>query len=243
MDIRLKNIKYSMGAKAAAVILIWLCFLSVVGSGVFLLYNGEIASSESYFETYSFKFEFERLVNNTVEVNIKLKSVEGIKASGEAENVIAENIEHFYRLKDELSRMVNYIYYIKNSPTGEVITNITASEPMVLIKKQPVNSYINQWKSTYEFPRYWGGIENKLLGTDYEVYAAIQEPLEQGDAFYDNFMAYSETKVMSSYAFILLFVSLIVLIIAAIYLAFVAGRMEKGGEIVFSGVDKIYTDV
>lgn len=130
MDIKLKNIKYSMGTKAVAVMLIWLCFLSAVLSGVFLLYNGEIASSESYFETHSFKYEFERLVHNTVEANIKLKSVESIKASGEGENVIAENTEYFNGIKDELSGMVNYMYHIKNSPTGEVITNITASEPM-----------------------------------------------------------------------------------------------------------------
>lgn len=49
MDIKLKNIKYAAGTKAAAVIMIWLCFVTAMGSGVFLMYNRETA--ESYYGT------------------------------------------------------------------------------------------------------------------------------------------------------------------------------------------------
>jgi signal transduction histidine kinase len=240
LDIKLRNIKYSMRTKAVAVILIWLCFLSAVGSGVYLLLNNEIASSESYFETQSFKYGFERLVYNTVEANIKLKREENIKAPDEA-----EKIEYLNSIKAELSGMLNYIYYMKNSQTGEVITNITTSEPVALIEKQPANVYASQgkWRSKSNLYMYRDNIQRMLNGTNYEVYAAVSEPLKQGDFFYDDFMRYSKLKVMTAYAYPLLIAALVLLVIAAAYLAHVAGRKEKGGEITLSYVDRIYTDV
>ena len=245
MDIKLKNIKYAVGTKIAAVILIWLCFLSAVGSGIFLLYNGEIVRSESYYDTSSFKYEFARLIHNTAEAKIKLRSVENIKASGEAQEIIENNIERFYSIEDRLSEMVNFSYYIKNSSTEEVITNITASQPVALLEKQPFNVHVSQskWKSKFNLPVYMGDIINILKDTNFEVYAAVIEPLKQGDIFYDGYMAYSRIKAMTAYAYPLLGVSLVLLVIAAAYLAYVAGRKEKGGDIVFLSVDRIYTDV
>ncbi|KUO71466.1 MAG: histidine kinase [Clostridia bacterium BRH_c25] len=243
MDIKLKNIKYAAGTKAVAVILIWLCFLSAVGSGVFLLENREIAYSDSYYDTYKFKNEFGRLVHNVVEANIKLKNVESIKASGRTEKFIAEDIERFYSIENRLSGMVNFMFYIKNSPTGEIITNIIDAAPEALIKKQPGNIYFSQWKSKYDLPMYRNEIEKMLFGTNYEVYAAVLQPLKQGDIFYDVFVNYSRIKEMSLKVYMLMVSSLVLLVIAAAYLAIVAGRREKGGEIVFTNVDSIYTDV
>ncbi len=48
MDIKLKDIRYATSTKIAAVILIWLCFLSAVGSGAFLLYYGEDVIGYAY---------------------------------------------------------------------------------------------------------------------------------------------------------------------------------------------------
>lgn len=243
MDIKLKSIKYATGTKVIAVILVWLCFVGAVGSGVFLLNKGETVNSTSYYDTYRFKNEFGRLVNNLVEANIKLKSIDNIKASGKFVGDIAEDIERFYYIKGKLSGMVNFIYYIKNSSTGEVITNITTSDPEELNQKQPANVYFNQWGSKYDLPMYRDEIAEMLYGTNYEVYAAVMEPLKQGDFFYDDFMDYTKNKQIASYAYPILISSLILLIIASVYLAYVAGRKEKGGDIVFLSVDRIYTDV
>lgn len=124
MDIKLKNIKYSMGTKIVAVILVWLCFLSSMETGIFLLCNEDIADSSSY-----------------------------------------------------------------------------------------------------------------------ESYAGIQEPVKQGDPLYDDFIRYSTIKDIVGLAYPVLVVSLILLVIAAAYLAFAVGRREKGGEIVLLPVDRIYADV
>lgn len=120
MDIKLRNIKYSMGAKAAAVILIWLCFLCSMESFVFLIFNKSIAESSNY-----------------------------------------------------------------------------------------------------------------------ESYARIHE----GAPFYDDFMMYSRIKSMTGYVYPIMAVSLILLIISAAYLAYVAGRKENGGGILLLPVDRIYTDI
>lgn len=245
MDIKLKNIKYAAGTKAAAVILVWLCFLIAVGSWVFILLNGEVVNSYSYYDTHSFENEFSRLLHNTVEANIKLKSVESINASSESEEDKAKNVARYYSIVDRLSGTVNYLYYIKNSSKGEVITNITDSQPVALIKKQPANVYASQWKWTTEYNLYYyrNTIEEMLRGTNYEVYAAIQEPLKPGDFFYDDFMAYSRIKAVAVYIYPLLITSLVLLVIAAGYLVYAAGRKEKGGDIAFLTVDRIYTDI
>jgi len=178
LDIKLKDIKYAVGTKIAAVILICLCFISTMGSGIFLLYNGEIVRSESYYDTHSFKYEFARLIHNTVEAKIKLKGIENIKASGETQEVIENNIERFYGIEDRLSEMVNFSYYIKNSSTGKVITNITDSQPVALLEKQPFNIHVSQlkWKSKFNLPVYMGDIVKMLKDTNFEVYAAVIEP-------------------------------------------------------------------
>lgn len=245
MDIKLKNIKYAAGTKAVAVILIWLCFLSAMGSWAFILMNEQVVNSNSYYDTNSFKNEFSRLIHNTVEVNIKLKSVESINASSESEEVKSKNLARYYSIIDRLSDTVNYLYYIKNSSTGEVITNITASQPVVFIKKQPASVYIceSKWATEYNLYVYKYSINEMLKGTDYEIYAAIQGSLKPGDFFYDDFMSYSRIKAVAVYIYPLLITSLVVLVIAAVYLAYVAGRKEKNGDIVFLTVDRIYTDI
>lgn len=245
MDIRSKDIRYAAGTKIAAVVLVWICFVSAVWSLGFLFLNQEVDKSNSYYDSYRFKDEFSRLIHNTVEANIKLKSIENINASGGTVGDKARNIERYHNIKSRMSNTVNYLYYINNSSTGEAITNVAASQPKELIKKQPVNASISRWnwESKVDIYTYGGEIEEMLRGTEYEVYAAIQEPLKPGDVFYDDFKAYSRTKEIIAFAYPVMFVSLILLIIVAAYLSCVTGRRERGGEIVLSGVDNIYTDV
>ena len=126
MDTKLRNIKYSTGLKVFAAVMLWLCFMSAVGSAWFLLHNEDVVTTKSYYETDEFNKEFSRLVHNVVEYNVKLKSEEKIKASGESESDIADNLNRFKRIEKRLSSTVNFAYYIKNSQTGETITNITA---------------------------------------------------------------------------------------------------------------------
>lgn len=243
MDIKLKNIKYSLGMKVTAAILVWLCFLGAAGSGIFLLYHNETARSNSYFETGGFRYRFENLIYDTVEARVNMSNTENTRASAGTKDVTGEKARQLDKIKRNLSGMVNYMYYIKGSPEEEVFTNIKASNPAALIEKQPVNAYFSKSMARSSIPIYEGVIDRIISGTDYEVYVAIQEPLKPGDFFYDGFMNYSKIKMLLSYAYITLIASLVLLAIAAVYLAIVAGRKEKGGDIVLLPVDRLYTDV
>jgi signal transduction histidine kinase len=279
LDTKSRNIKYSPGLKAFAGILVWLCIMSVVGSSAFLIYNQRIITSTSYFETGKFKSEFSRLVHNTVEYYVKLKSEEHIKASGEnnqasseeisgpeentgaleessgvpvgraktseeVKNDISDKLNRFNHIKSRLSNTVNFAYYIKNSQTGETITNVSGDDAIALLQKQSSYVYFNQGESENDLHIYYkDDIEKMLSGTPYEVSAAVMEPLKQGDIFYDDFVSYSKVKTISTYIIILLIASAILAVAAFTYLVMVAGRREKGGEIELAFPDRIYTDV
>ena len=244
MDIKSRNIKYSMGAKVFAVILIWLCIMSAVGSSAFLIYNKNIITSKSYIETDKFTSEFSRLVHNVVEFNVKLKSEEDIKASGAEGNVIFNNLNRYNIIKNRLSETINFAYYIKNLQTGETITNVTVEDAIALIQEQSTFMHINQRELDFNFSMYnTEDIKKMLSGTPYEVYATVIEPLKQGDIFYNYSASYSRIKAISTYVINLLIAATLLMIAAFIYLVIVAGRRKKEGEIVIAFPDRIYTDV
>ncbi|AGL00285.1 sensor histidine kinase [Desulfoscipio gibsoniae] len=242
MDIKLKSIKYSFWAKVAAFIIVWLCVMSAVGSALFLLYNHNTVNSKSYYDTHQFKNEFSTLVSDAVEYNVKLKSEANIKSSGDEKEIINKNLQRYYFIKKKLTESVNFAYYLKNTSTGEAVTNIKSGDALALIQKQPSDVYYNQgtFESNFLIST---DIMQMLEGTQYEVYAAVIEPLKPGDVFYDDFMSYSEIKALSNNVTILLIASIILTILAFIYLVMVTGRREPGGEINLSFIDRLYTDV
>ncbi|HWQ29959.1 MAG TPA: HAMP domain-containing sensor histidine kinase, partial [Negativicutes bacterium] len=138
-----------------------------------------------------------------------------------------------------------YLYYIRNSANGEVITNITENDPLGYISKQSANVHVNsrKWDSQYDLNLYQGDIMEMLNGTGYDVYAAVRQPLKPGDEFYEGDINYSRLKAYANYAYPVLITALILLVISAVYLAYVAGRREKGGSIELMTIDGIYTDV
>ena len=245
MDTKLKNIKYSMAAKVVAVILAWISFLAACGSGFCLLYNWEIVDSSSYKDTQKYYSEYSRLIHNTVDYFIKLKSVEDIKASGKGAKDIQENLNRYNSIKTRLSEQVNFAYYIRDTITGEVITNISSKDPIALLQSQESTSHF--YKDGVEYKEgilfYIDDIQEMLSGTSYEVYTAVMEPLKEGDVFYDSYVSYSKTKTMTNYAIYLLIASLILMLLALVFLVFAAGHKVDMEELVLTYVDRIYVDV
>lgn len=254
MDTRLKNIKYSNITKGIAVFLVWFFFMSAVFSTGFFLYNQEIMTTESYYETYGFVEKYSRLVHNVVEYNIKFTSKNGVIIFGNDPSTIAENSERYQIIKNRLTNTVNFAYFIKNSTTGEIISNVNAADRVALLKKQPtyiyvgqgevdLNAYFNEKNSHITQIYYPDEISEIVTSTPYEVHAALIEPFRQGDAFYDEFSHYSQIKSIAPYIIALFIVSVVLMLAAFGYLVWAAGRREKDGEIVLTSVDKIYTDV
>jgi len=247
LDIRLKNIKYSVGAKVTVGILFCLFFMGAFVSGAFLLSNHQTIISKNYYESNQFHREFTTLDNNAIELNVRLKNEEKIKASGAPQSVIVDNLGRLHLLQNSLAKTVNFAYYIKNTSNKEIITNVTTENPdaLALIQKQSTVVHHNQWgaDSKAEYAMFDYNSQEMLAGTPYEVYAAVIEPLKPGDVFYDDYVTYYETKSFLPYVYITLISSILLMLIAFIYLVFVTGRREKGGEIGHSWLDNIYTDV
>lgn len=242
MDTKSRDIKYSLGAKIAAAFIVCLCFVVIMTSGAFLIINNEIVFCKSYYETNQFEWEFARLVNDVVELNIELKSEENIRNSDKLGIKKAENLQRLHRIQNRLAGCVNLAYYIKNDQTGEVVTNVTDQDALSLIQSQPTAVRLNQWELDTDYPLS-GEIPEMLSGTPYEVYAAVVQPLKAGDVFYGQFQNFSWVKAMSRIIIPALIASIILLILAFIYLVCVAGRREKGGETELSFIDRVYADV
>lgn len=242
MDTKLKDIKYSMGTKVVAVMILWLSIMGSLSSGILLLFHGEKIDSKSYYDTNEFKYEFGELANNVLDINLNLKNEESIKASGQSEKMITADIGRLRYLRNELSQTVNFTYYLKNTQTGETFTNVTSEDPVTLIKGQSHFLYLSQ-QETYSIYPLDPDLKQMLTDTPYEYYAAVIEPLKEGDAFYDDFTSYSRVKAFLPYAIPLLIGSLILLISTFSYLVWVAGRQEKDGEILLTFVDRIYNEV
>jgi len=243
LDTKLKNVKYSPGAKIIAFIIVWLCVMSAVGSFIFMGYHHDTINSNSYYDTHRFKNELSILVHNAVEFNVKLKNEAHIKSSGDEDEVIKNNLQRYYTIKKKLPATVNFAYYLKNTDTEETITNVTATDALALIQKQPSVVYYNQWTSESYNYSFDADITQMLAGTPYEFYAAVIEPLKPGDVFYDDSINFTKTKALSNGVTILLIASIILMTLAFIYLVIVTGRREPGGEITLSFADRIYVDV
>ncbi|MGD9676863.1 MAG: sensor histidine kinase [Vulcanibacillus sp.] len=90
---------------------------------------------------------------------------------------------------------------------------------------------------------YYFDIKEMVADTPYEVYAAIMEPLQPGDEFYDGFTTYTKIINLKTYVLISLIVFLVILIIAVVYIFSVVGRKECGGKIYLTLIDKVYIDL
>lgn len=242
MDTKWRSMKYSNKTKGIAVFLVWLCLMSAAVSGVFLLYNEDIVSSSSFYDTRDFQYEFSRSLHNAVEYHLSLRH-ETDKAGEETHAVASEVQERSQFIEDRLSNMVNFAYYIRNTESGEIFSNISRGEALAQLKKQPSYTFMNsKGEGSY---RHWYSedISNMLSKSKSEVHGAVMEPLKEGDQFYEQFARYSSVKGTMPYAIILLCISLAIALAAFIYLIYVAGRKEENDEIINTAVDKIYTDV
>jgi signal transduction histidine kinase len=229
--------------KGIAVILAWLCFMSAAASGIFLIYNQDIIGNSSYYSTHSFNSEYSRLVHNVIELQVKLRTEPGIVVSSASQSSVSENADRYQFIKNRLESAVNFSYYIKNTATGEVISNVNAADRVALLKKQPSYLYIKQGISSNNNLWYQDDIVKMLSGTNYEIHTAMVEPLKPGDALYEGFANFSKIKAVIPYMIIVLIASVLLGLAVFAYLVRAAGRREAGGEIHLLSVDRIYTDV
>ncbi|MDD3024146.1 MAG: sensor histidine kinase, partial [Syntrophomonadaceae bacterium] len=244
MDTKLKNTSHFKWTKLVAIIIVWLGFLGTMGGCFYLFENRHIAKSSSYIETYSFENNFSELLYNTVEHYVTLQNEANIKYSTDDLHTEAENLLRFQRIKNQLSAIDNFFYYICDTENGETWSNLAGktADPIQFIQKQPANAYFNAWTSdsSISISR---NVESLMADSPYETYAAVVEPLQAGDLFYDDYMDYMQTKARINAATVISIISFILMAIAFIYLIYITGRREPEGQIVPDRTGRMYTDV
>jgi signal transduction histidine kinase len=250
LGIKLKNIKYSKISKVIGVIMAWLCFVSICGSVFFIIENEQIITCKSYYSSSDYISNFTAHVTSIVDYHIWLKSAKNEKEiwdlhTIEEDGTIDEKIASFHNATRIISNNLNFVYYIENAETGEIITNVKEEKPVEFIKKQQEYVYINQRGVNYHtvVQYHLGRIGKKIKGTPYEVHAAVLKPLKPGDGFYDDYIYYKRTKVILVFTIIFMVLNFILLIGALVYLCYSAGKSEKKEKISLSFIDRMYADV
>ncbi len=243
MDIKSRNISYSSGVKLLAIIIVWLGFLGTIGGCLFWFENRGMASLSSYSETYSFQSNFSRLVYNTVEYHLALPSEDNIKSSTEDPPSQTDNLQLSHGIENRFPVPVNFVYYVQNTETGETWSNLDLeqTDPIKYIQKQPAAAFFSGWTSNSSVP-ISENVEDMLAGSPYEVYAAVAEPLQPGDVFYDEYVDYNQSKVLSQTASTVSITSFFFMALAFIYLIYITLRRDPE-EIKAHRPVRMYTDV
>lgn len=247
MVIKSKNISYSLALKVTAAIIIWLSFMCIVASSVFLLFNQEELKADSYFETNQFKDKFGALVYDTVNY-MRLKEKHAMLMELEEANASDTYLypdPNIANLANEISLSTNFMYYIQNTKDNTVLTNIEGSEPIELIKMQKtVSYYTSDVPSPINLGYHQLYVNRALNNTPYyKIYATLHFPLVVGDDFYQEWRTFNTVKLYEPLIIIALIVSIILFPISSIFILCVVGQKEKRGPVTLLFVDRIFSDI
>ncbi len=243
MDIKLRNISYSSGAKLLAIIIVWLGFLGTMGGCILWLDNRQAANASSYTETYSFQSTFSRTLYNTVEYYLAVPDEDNTENTAGDSASEDDNWPQVNPIDDRFPTMVNFVYYVRNTETGQWWSNLDAEEtdPIGFIQKQPSTVFFNGRTSDGNIA-IMEDIKGLITDRPYEVYAAVAEPLQPGDAFYDYYVDFNRSKVLSQTASTVSIISFFLMALAFIYLIYITLRRDPE-EIKTQRPVRLYTDV
>lgn len=103
----------------------------------------------------------------------------------QVDSEIQNKFDRLYRIEQNLSNNVNFLYYIENFNTEEVYTNIEDNNPIEFLKNQTNYAYFDQYRADNKgYYNYNSNIMEMLKGTDYKVHTAVYKSLRMGDEFF-----------------------------------------------------------
>ncbi len=161
-------------------------------------------------------------------------------------------------IADSSSVTVNFKYVARNIETNATVTNmeLDADSAWKAAKEFTKNkSYLfystadnkaaskNFLYVNYDNTLYPDSLENMPKNAPVEFYAAIDDQLKQGDTFYDIQQEYREVQAQLPLFLAIAIAAFALGLCSFIYLASVAGRNEKNGEIMPALIDWFYNDL
>ncbi|WP_170138150.1 sensor histidine kinase [Anaerobacterium chartisolvens] len=190
--------------------------------------------------------------------NATVPSVENGEVTAEEiellrQKIIKEHLERFKEVKAEIDSWVNFMYMVVDVRTGTALTNVetgrgfNVADTASKLKAQKVYVHL---AGSYEeavplnfIHNVDPGLSKALEGTGFELYAAVEEPLSPGDAFYEAWQMHSTAHKLMPAFIVIASLSFIIGLLCFICLIISAGRGEKGGQVRLKRVDRLYNDI
>ena len=187
-----------------------------------LIVTGEIpASLQANFEEYRY------LVQNSLPIYYDM--------------TIETQLDDYRAFKRYLDQAVNFYYYIENADGNLVAGNI---DPEVL-RQMPRTIVASGEFTSDSLSRnvYYNYSNSILTESGCKIYAAIADPLQQGDEFFQQQQDFSLAKESIGILFTGCVISALLAAACVLYLIRVAGQKERGGEVHYMLVDRVYNEL
>lgn len=156
---------------------------------------------------------------------------------------IQRQLDEYKNCVRYLDGMKNFLYYVEDE-NGTVIGGNTTKSEIGEAERTLVLSAGFSSDHLGENPYYFDVYDNSILEeSNFKFYGAIQDPLLQGDEFYDLWQAFGFAKQSIPILFVVFALSLLGLLACMIYLIRVTGQKEKGGKVQFTVVDRLYNEI
>lgn len=156
---------------------------------------------------------------------------------------IQRQLDEYKNCVRYLDGMKNFLYYVEDENGNVIGGNATKGEigeaERTLVLSAGFSSD-HLGKNPYYFDMYNNPI---LEQSNFKFYGAIRDPLLPGDEFYDLWQAFGFAKQSMPILFGVSAVSLLGVLLSMIYLIRVTGQKEKGGQVQFGMVDRIYNEI
>lgn len=152
---------------------------------------------------------------------------------------IQNQLESYRSMKRELSDFENFFYYLEDENGIKVSGNISKDG----ISNMERTIVLEGGFSIDNLGYYMEYHNETLEKSGYKLYAAIRDPLLPGDTFYRQQEEF--TMIKRSYPILIGIgiIACILIVVSLLYLIRVAGQSERGGEIEYVIVDRIYNDI
>lgn len=156
---------------------------------------------------------------------------------------IQKQLDDYKNCQRQLESAKNFLYYVEdengNVIDGNALRGELGEQERTIVLSSGFSSN-RLGDNQYYFSTYTNPILEK---SGYKVFAAIRDPLQPGDEFYDLWQEFGFVKHSFPILFIGSVISLILLLCCLVYLMRVTGQKEKGGAVQYYLVDHIYNEI
>ena len=154
---------------------------------------------------------------------------------------IQNQLDDYRATVRSLETLKNFYYFVEDENGNLVAGNATRAEVnsknhTIMLSAEFCSDNLAE-KTQIEYSNYY------LQNSPYRVYAAIDDPLQEGDVFYDLYQQFRLAKMSLPYLFSVSAIALLIFSMCLIYLLRVVGQKEKHGEIKYLFVDHIYNEI